>query len=46
MTQATQVLEDGQITERELEMYLREAEALGAHLNAFGKTVRSDGTQL
>ncbi len=40
------LLDDAHITERELEMYLREAEALGAQLIAFGKSVRSKGSRL
>ena len=40
------ILEDGHISQEEFEDYLKEAEALGAQLIAFGKKVRQEGTRL
>ena len=40
------ILEDGHISQEEFEDYLKEAEALGAQLIAFGKKVRQKGTRL
>ena len=40
------ILDDGIITEGEFERYLRQAEALGAQLIAFGKSVRGEGRRL
>ena len=40
------VLDDGHIADSEFEEYLREAEALGAQLIAFGKKVRKQGIRL
>lgn len=40
------VLDDGHITEKEFEGYLREAEGLGAQLIAFGRKVRAQRIRL
>jgi hypothetical protein len=40
------MLEDGYISKEEFEDHLKEAEALGAQLIAFGKKVRREGTRL
>jgi len=40
------VLDDGHITEKEFEEYLREAEELGAQLIAFGRKVRTQRIRL
>ncbi len=40
------VLDDGYITGREFEGYLKEAEVLGAQLISFGKKVRNEGIRL
>jgi four helix bundle protein len=40
------MLEDGYISKEEFEDHLKEAEALGAQLIAFGKKVRQEGTRL
>jgi four helix bundle protein len=40
------LLEDGRIKKEEFEVYIREAEDLGAQLVAFGKKVRREGTRL
>ena len=39
-------LEDGYVTDGEFEEYVREAEALGRQLIAFGKKVRQEGGRL
>jgi len=40
------ILDDGLITLKEFEEYLKEAEDLGAQLIAFGKKVRREGVRL
>jgi hypothetical protein len=40
------ILDDGHITDKEFEGYLREAEELGAQLIAFGRKVRKEGIRL
>ena len=40
------LLDDGHIKKDEFEVYIREAEDLGAQLIAFGKKVRREGTRL
>ncbi len=40
------LLDDGRIQRDDFEAYIREAEALGAQLIAFGKKLRHEGTRL